>query len=270
MCATSEPQSVRFSAVPLFLFIQQELFMKTFPCIVSIVFLVLFVAPTFTPAQDTSAAATAETVARVPELEKFHTVIYKLWHTAWPKKDITMLVTLAPEIEAGTATVAKAPLSGILRDKKDAWDKNVAVLQQCAARYTAAAAGRDSLRLLEEGERLHMQYEVMVRLIRPPMKELEAFHTELYMLYHHYGPDFDLPKIRNAAGAMEDKMTLLNNARLPDRYKANADTFEAARGRLSKAVAGFRELVETGDRQTIMRGIEHVHERYLELEKVFK
>lgn len=244
--------------------------MKKSPLVVWIAFLLLLVPPALTIAQDKSSPATAETVGRVPELEKFHTVIYKLWHTAWPKKDIPMLVALAPEITAGTDSVAKAQLPGILRDKKDPWDKNVAVLQQCAARYTAAAAGRDSLKLLEEGEKLHMQYEALVRLIRPPMKELEAFHTELYMLYHHYGPEFDLVKIRKAAAALEEKMTILNAAQLPDRYKGKADAFVAARTALSASVSAFRDVVKTDDRQKITKGIESVHENYLTLEKVFK
>jgi hypothetical protein len=244
--------------------------MKKLPLIVSIAFLVLSVTPVLTMAQEKTAPAAAETVGRVPELEKFHTVIYKLWHTAWPKKDIPMLVALAPEITAGTDSVAKAQLPGILRDKKEPWDKNVAVLQQCAVRYTAAAAGRDSLRLLVEGEKLHMQYEAMVRLIRPPMKELEAFHTELYMLYHHYGPEFDLPKIRNASSTMEEKMNILNSAELPDRYMGKADAFAAARTALSASVSAFRDVVKTDDRQKITMGIERVHVNYLTLERVFK
>jgi hypothetical protein len=266
---TNEPQSfysLRFISLYL---LQREFSMKKLPFVISIAFIVLFVTPTLAIAQEKTAPATAETVGRVPELEKFHTVIYKLWHTAWPKKDIPMLVALAPEITAGTDSVAKAQLPGILRDKKEPWDKNVAVLQQCAVRYTVAAAGRDSLKLLEEGEKLHMQYEVMVRLIRPPMKELEAFHTELYMLYHHYGPEFDLVKIRTAAAAMEEKMNILNGAELPDRYKGKADAFAASRTALSASVNAFRDVVKTDDRQKITKGIESVHDNYLTLEKVF-
>jgi hypothetical protein len=115
-----------------------------------------------------------------------------------------------------------------------------------------------------------MQYESMVRLIRPPMKELEAFHTELYLLYHHYGPEFDLPKIRSTAAAMAEKMTTLNGALVPDRYKGSAEAFAAARAKLSASVDEFQGVVKTNDRQAITKGIENVHEKYLALEKVFK
>ena len=229
-----------------------------------------FLVPALTVTQEKPAPAAAETVARVPELDEFHTVIYKLWHTAWPKKDVAMLVNLQPEIAAGADKVAKAQLPGILRDKKDPWDKSVAALRQSVTRYSAAAAALDSTALLDEAEKLHMQYEKMVRLIRPPMKELEAFHTELYMLYHHYGPDFDLAKIRTASGTMKEKMSLLNAAALPDRYKEKAEAFIAARTALSASVDAFQEVVRTDDRQKITRAIENVHDMYQGLEKVFK
>jgi hypothetical protein len=88
--------------------------MKRLPLVVLIAFLVLFVTPVLTMAQEKTAPAAAETVGRVPELEKFHTVIYKLWHTAWPKKDIPMLVALAPEITAGRGTRTSPSCSSAL------------------------------------------------------------------------------------------------------------------------------------------------------------
>jgi hypothetical protein len=243
--------------------------MKACCVLILAAFLVLFILPPPATTQEKPAAA-AETVGRVPELEDFHAVIYKLWHTAWPNKDIGMLVSLQPEIAAGAASVAGASLPGILRDKKEAWQKSVGDLQQCVGRYGAAASARDSARLLDEAEKLHMQYEKMVRLIRPPMKELEAFHTELYMLYHHYGPNFELAKIRTSAGAMKEKMTILNGAALPDRYKAKADIYRAARAKLSMSVDALQGVVTSGDRQEISRAIDGVHTNYLTLEKVFE
>ena len=37
-----------------------------------------------------------ETRATVPALQKYHTVIYPLWHTAWPAKDTAMMAKLPP------------------------------------------------------------------------------------------------------------------------------------------------------------------------------
>jgi hypothetical protein len=62
-----------------------------------------------------------EVKAEVPELKAFHSVIYKLWHNAWPEKDIAMMAELIPEIEKGVEKVQKAQLPGILREKKPHW-----------------------------------------------------------------------------------------------------------------------------------------------------
>jgi hypothetical protein len=240
------------------------------PVVVTL-FLVLLVPsfPALSPGQEKSAPA-AETSARVPALEDFHTVIYKLWHNAWPQKDIDQMVRLRPEIEAGAAKVASAELPGILRDKQEAWGNGVTSLQECATRYGTAAGARDSVALLHEGELLHMQYEKLMRLIRPPMKEIDAFHGELYMLYHHYGPAFDLATIRSSAGALKEKMDTLNAAQLPERHKAKEERFTAARTDLSSSVNALQTTVGGGNREAIEKAIDSVHSKYQALEKVFE
>lgn len=221
-------------------------------------------------AQEKPAGTLGETDARVPELEAFHKTIYKLWHTAWPKQDIAMLTGLLPDIKAGAATVAGAKLPGILQDKKDAWAKGVQGLQTTVEAYEAAVVAKDSAAILDQAEELHSQYETLVRTIRPPMKEINAFHTELYMLYHHYGPAFDLPNITTTVGAMKEKMTALNTATLPSRYASRQEAFTAARGNLSTAVDKLQEAVKTGKKEPITAAIESVHYNYVALEKVFE
>jgi hypothetical protein len=48
----------------------------------------------------------AETVSRVPELEAFHEVIHKIWHDAYPEKDLALMQQLLPDVEKGIETVA--------------------------------------------------------------------------------------------------------------------------------------------------------------------
>ncbi len=84
----------------------------------------------------------AETTANVPELKAFHHVIYQIWHGAWPKKDTEQLAALLPEVEAGVKSVAEAKLPGILRERKAAWEENVAVLQVAAWDYRRRRGGQ--------------------------------------------------------------------------------------------------------------------------------
>lgn len=80
-------------------------------------------------AQESGKDITAETSATVPALRDFHSVVYRIWHTAWPKKDYDMLAALLPEVEKGVAMVAGVELPGILREKKTAWTQEVEKLQ---------------------------------------------------------------------------------------------------------------------------------------------
>ncbi|OGD22860.1 MAG: hypothetical protein A2Y70_01945 [Candidatus Aminicenantes bacterium RBG_13_64_14] len=60
-------------------------------------------------------AIAQETESAVPELTAFHEVIYPIWHTAYPDKDIAMLKSLVPQVNELAAKVFAAQLPGILR-----------------------------------------------------------------------------------------------------------------------------------------------------------
>jgi hypothetical protein len=211
----------------------------------------------------------AETVASVPALDAFHEVIFKIWHEAWPKKDTAMLQKLLPDVEKGIASVAAAPLPGILRDKKNAWDEGVRKLQSAAADYKAAAAAKDDSKLLAAAEALHSRFEGLMRTIRPALKELDEFHAVLYMLYHHYLPKYDLENIRKSAAELKQKMANLNEAQLPERLSGKDYDFQVARGLLSQSVAALESGIQSSDEKTIKDAVEAVHSNYQALEKIF-
>ena len=211
----------------------------------------------------------AETVASVPALDAFHEVIFKIWHEAWPKKDAAMLQKLLPDVEKGIASVAAAPLPGILRDKKDAWDEGVRKLQSAGAEYKAAAAAKDDAKLLAAAEALHSRFEGLMRAIRPALKELDEFHAVLYMLYHHYMPKNDLANIRKSAAELAQKMAALSQAKLPERLIDKDHDFQVARNMLKQSVASLEAGIQSGDAKTIRDAVETVHSRYQALEKIF-
>ena len=211
----------------------------------------------------------AETVASVPALDAFHEVIFKIWHEAWPKKDTAMLQNLLPDVEKGIASVAAAPLPGILRDKKDAWDEGVRKLQGAGAEYQAAAIAQDDAKLLAAAEVLHSRFEGLMRAIRPALKELDEFHAVLYMLYHHYLPKNDLENIRKSSAELLQKMAALNQAKLPERMSDKDHDFQVARGMLAQSVAALEAGIQSSDEKTISAAVEAVHTRYQSLEKIF-
>jgi hypothetical protein len=221
-------------------------------------------------AQEHTEVKAEETKAQVPALTRFHTTIYKIWHTAWPKKDTEMLAALVPDIEKGVAEVAAAELPGILRDKKQMWTTHVKKLQDVATAYKAAIDSKDQQKMLDAGEALHAQYEAMIRLIRPVLKEIEAFHEVLYMLYHYYLPGEDLAKIKSSAEQLKEKMAALDAATLPERMKKREAAFVKARAALSLAVNEVAGVAVTDDMAAIKKAVDAMHSKYETLEKVFE
>ena len=212
---------------------------------------------------------TAETTARVPELNAFHEVIYQIWHEAWPKKDTALLQRLLPDVETGISKVAAAQLPGILRDKKPLWEEGVRKLQAAGVDYKQAVSSKNDAEMLKAAEILHSRFEALMRAIRPALKELDDFHAVPYMLYHYYLPDFNLDKIRSSATELKQKMEPLNNARLPDSLKDRDHEFQVARDMLSKSVGALESTVRSNDKKAIQDAVEAVHSNYQAVEKIF-
>jgi hypothetical protein len=221
-------------------------------------------------AQEHGTGRTAETSTTVPPLTEFHTVIFKIWHTAWPNKDYTMLMVLVPEIEKGVAAIAKAELPGILREKRAAWIAGVEKLQAVVKEYHAAADAKLQQPLLDAAEKLHSQYEALVRILRPPLKELDDFHAVLYVLYHYYMPQDSLVQVRVSVGQLQQKMAQLNNAMLPSRFKERETAFSAARAQLDQAVTKLASAMNSNNSKNIKTAVEEMHARYEALEKILE
>lgn len=211
----------------------------------------------------------ADVEARVPALSAFHEVVYPLWHDAWPKKDVDALVALTPRVNAGVEAIAKAELPGILRDKKTAWAAAVSRLTAIAGEYAVASQKKDGPALLAAAESLHSQFERMVRIIRPVLKELEAFHGTLYVLYHRQLDPFALEDVSQSVKALKEKMGPLSAAALPERLKAKEAAFAAAKGQLATAVDAAVASLEGKDEKAIRAAVDLLHSRYQEVEKVF-
>lgn len=217
------------------------------------------------------APAPGELSSSVPALEAMHEVISPMWHEAWPAKDVTALAGMVPDIQKHLAALKAATLPGILKhDKQAAWDKGVATLAATVADYARAAQGPDGPALLAAAERLHMNYEQLVRVIRPPLPEVDAFHQTLYVVYHYQLEAFSMPTIAASAREMATKADALNKAVLPERMKARVPAFESARAALSAAVTALQATVAAGDEERVRAAIEDVHTKYETLEAVFK
>jgi hypothetical protein len=222
-----------------------------------------------TPAAAQPAPKPEDLKSSVPALDAMHEVIMPLWHDAWPNKDTKAMAAMLPDIEKHVAAVNKAELPPLLRDKQAAWVAGLDDMKQTVAAYKAAVTAGDNEALLKAAEKLHAQYEGLVKIVRPVLKEMEDFHASLYVLYHHQMSPFQLAKASESIGALKVKMDALNQAALPDRLKAKNDTFVAQRAKLSKSVDEVASLLDGKDEAKIKAAIEMMHAQYESLEKVF-
>ncbi|HAL55021.1 MAG TPA: hypothetical protein DCP63_00735 [Bacteroidetes bacterium] len=212
-----------------------------------------------------------ETKSEIPELADFHSVIYKLWHTAWPEKDVAMLKSLWPEIERGFTRLLDARLPAILHDKKEAWEKSLAEFAASVKEYQRAMEGSDTEAFLKAAEKLHAQYELLVRTVKPPLQEIDSFHQSLYMLYHHYGPEYDYRRITQSVIELEGKMVSLNQVKLPDRHREKEVRFLNARKDLGESLTNLSNIIAANKgKDAILVAIERMHSNYEALERVFE
>jgi len=210
-----------------------------------------------------------EVSSDVKELSDFHEIIYQVWHTGWPNKDIKLLVSLLPDIETKFGLIKKVELPGILRDKKEKWDLGLVEFEKSVNWYKKSATDKDSVGLLNAAEKLHSDFESMVRVIRPLLKEIDEFHQILYMLYHYYAPEKNIEKIKQSAAEMKEKIEMVKKAKPSKRIEQRKEKYELAVAELSAAVEKFNEVVKGDDVKLIDDAVDQVHTKYQGLEKIF-
>jgi hypothetical protein len=210
-----------------------------------------------------------ETKSEVPELTAFHDIIYPIWHTAYPEKDYAALRSYVPQVNELAAKVFAAKLPGILREKQAKWDEGLAAFKKSVEDYNAAAKGADDQALLVAAEALHAKYEALVRTIRPVLKEVEAFHQILYVLYHKDAPANAFDKIREATADLVVKAEAITKATLPTRLAAKGEAFKTAAAELVEAAKALDAAGKAHDHDGMLAGVEKVHTKYQTLEKIF-
>jgi hypothetical protein len=210
-----------------------------------------------------------EMVSQVPELDAVHDVMVPLWHEAFPARDTEAILGAIPEFETLLADLDTAELPGILQDKAPRWNEQKTLLLESFQGLKEAAESGSEEGILAFAEALHMNYEGLVRIIRPLVPELDVFHRHLYGLYHYYGPGYDLEKIARSADAMAESIPPLQEATLPDRLSSRQADFDTAVAEMGTRVAALQAALENPSREGITTAINEVHEAYSEVEAIF-
>jgi hypothetical protein len=231
----------------------------------TIVFALLTHSTSFTQDREHS----SEINSSVPELSEFHEVIYPIWHTAYPEKDIAMLKEMLLEVNNGAEKIYSAELPGILRDKKEEWDEGVKKFRSSVERYNNATEG-SSEEMLSSAEELHSNFEMLVRIIRPVTKEVDEFHKVLYMIYHHYWPNKNQEEFSRAVDNLQLRAEELNTCVLPKWVTEKTEVIKEQSQKLFSSTNTLKELKDnSADDSEIDNAIEDVHNDYMGLETLF-
>jgi hypothetical protein len=210
-----------------------------------------------------------ELSASVPELSDMHEVVYPLWHTAFPDKDFALIKELLPQLDVLMQKVEEAELPGILREKQTVWDEGKQALKSAIEQLNQAANEDNEEEMLKQTEAFHTAYEGLVRTLRPLVAELDAFHQELYKLYHYHSPNEDLEAMRTTVAAMQEKMILLKGVQLPSRLADRQIEFDEAVNNLETELNMLAEVVQSNRKREIAEAVEKVHTAYQNTEKIF-
>lgn len=210
-----------------------------------------------------------ETSSNIPELSDFHEVIYPIWHEAFPEKNYKLLKDFSDSVKTMGEKIFTAKLPGILRDKETKWNEAVAKFKSSVQDYILASKGNDDSKLLVAAEELHARYEGLVRTIRPVAKEVDEFHKDLYVIYHHYLPGNDLEKVKTMAGGLKEKVHLLTGVKLSSRLADKQERYNMTVEELIKTTDAFVESLEQNDSEVINQALDKMHTSYQRLEAVF-
>lgn len=210
-----------------------------------------------------------ETTSEVPELKAFHEIIYPIWHTAYPEKDVKALRGFVPQVNELAAKVYAAKLPGILREKEAVWKAGLDVFRKSVDDYNKAAQGTDDAVLLTAAEALHAKYEALVRAIRPVLPEVDAFHKALYVVYHTYAVEKQYDKIREAAADLVAKAEAAAKATLPARLASKAEAYKTAVAALVEAAKALDAAGKAHDHDGMEKGVDVLHTKYQAVEAVF-
>jgi hypothetical protein len=205
----------------------------------------------------------------LPELAEFHEVIFQLWHEAWPNHDYETMIALLPTVREHVGILQDVELPGIVREEQEGWDAGMERLTESLALYETAAETGDEEGLLAAVEQLHAAFENLVRILRPVLDELEAYHVELYRVYHYYMPDRNLLELRLTTARMLDRCAALLTASPPPDSGVEPGLFTAEVERLCEATEELQGTTEGEDWTAIDGAVERVHQRYRTIVEMF-
>ncbi len=202
----------------------------------------------------------------VPQLKEMHHYIYQMWHKGYPEKDIALLKTLYPDLQEQYQNLENVEFPEKWQDRQMHWNEGLSQMKNSLDSYQMAMESGDEEALLDATRKLHDDFERLVRIVNPPIPEIDDFHKTLYHVYHDYLPEKKWDKLRESIDEFSTKMAAIEKVSLPKWMSENEAKFDEARKNLSEAVDRLVKLKDSEDTGKLETAVEELHSAYVNLE----
>jgi hypothetical protein len=206
----------------------------------------------------------------IPELQQMHKSIYPMWHKGYPDKDYELLKSIYPDLKNQFQILNRVEFPAEYPDRKMHWQEGLEKMESKFQDYKTAIDEQNDDNLLIATRGVHDAFEGLVRIINPPIPELDQFHKVLYYAYHDYLPEQNWQKLNESIDQFQDAMNNLNNAKLPEWMRGDSEEFDTRRQNLAQAVAELAALKNSDNTDKIALAVENVHTAYVGIEGIFE
>ncbi len=204
-------------------------------------------------------------------MNDFHSILYPMWHEAYPKKDFKAIREQAPLFQKKLLVLIRIPAPTDLDEQKK---QDFLLKRQNLAfyvdQYNVAAADTVDSALASAFEQMHWGYEELDKVFMVEIKQLDSFHETLYFLWHKALPAKDYKSVKETMPVLKAEMDSLMAFQLPSSCKDIKDDFEAKRTALKDAVYQLVDVAQKGTEKQIDDALTLMHEKFMDLSSVLK
>ena len=201
----------------------------------------------------------------IPELMEMHQYIHPMWHKGYPDKDYELLKSLYPDLLNQFKELEAAEFPMEWPDRQLHWRQALDKMESALQDYKKAIDENNNEFLLTAAEEVHSAFEGLMRIVNPPIPEVDAFHRVLYHVYHDYLPNKNWKAIDNSITQFQEKFMALQATELPKWMSDKNKEFKEAREELGKSVEMLAALKNSNDQKKIEAVIEQLHDAYVKL-----
>ncbi len=221
-------------------------------------------AKTDSTAQDTTSLLTKA-------MNDFHSILYPMWHEAYPNKDFKAIREQVPAFKRKLMALIVIPAPDNMEEaKREAFFTKRQELAFYVDQYEKAAADSSDSALAASFEQLHWGFEELNKVFMVEIKQLDSFHETLYYLWHKALPAKDYKAVKNTVPVLKAEMDSLMTYQLPGSCQDIKDDFEAKRAALKDAVYQLADICQKGTNKQIDDALTLMHEKFMDLNSVLQ